>query len=72
MACGAFYLIDLACGTFCFIKNLACGALFSYNIISTRDAFDLKFLIMSTNSLEVKMIPTLILNDHNDIVCTKK
>ena len=36
-----------------------------------RDAFDLKFLIMSTNSLVVKTIPTPILSDRNDIVCTK-
>jgi len=36
------------------------------------DAFDLKFLILSTNSLVVKMIPAPILNDHNDTVCTKQ
>jgi len=73
LACSAFYLIGLACGAFCFIKNLACGVFFSSNLFSflNRDAFDLKFLIMSTNSLVMKMIRTLILNDHNDVVCIK-
>ena len=69
MARDAFYLTGLACGAFCFIKNLTCGAFFSYNFFLNRDAFDLKFLIMSTNPLVVKMIPTPIVNDHNDIVC---
>jgi len=35
------------------------------------DAFDLKFDILSTNSLVVKMIQTPILSDHNDTICTK-
>ena len=30
------------------------------------------FFITSTDSLVVKMIITPILNDHNDIVCTKQ
>jgi len=34
MACGAFYLIGLACGAFCFIKNLACGADFIHTKFS--------------------------------------
>jgi len=74
---GAFYLIGLTsgCGAFFFIKNLACGAFFSYKNLLNRlgDAIDLKFLIMSTNSLEMKleMIPTPILSDRNEIVCTK-
>jgi len=37
-----------------------------------RDAFDLKFLVLSTNSLVVKMTPTPILSDHNKIICTKQ
>jgi len=37
-----------------------------------RHAFDLKFLILSTNSLVVKMIRTPILNDHKDTICTKQ
>jgi len=46
--CVAFYLISLACSAFCFIKNLACGAFFSYKtwIFLNRDAFDLKFIIL--------------------------
>jgi len=72
LACGAFWLISLACGAFCFTKNLACGALFSYFCCSNRDAFDLKIFVLSTNSLVVKMIPTQILSDHNDIICTKQ
>jgi len=71
LACDAFYLISLACTAFCFIKNLACGAYFSYNFFLNQDAFDLKFLIVSTNLLVVKMIPTPILRDRNDTVCTK-
>jgi len=71
MACGTLYLIGLACGAFCFIKNVAYGALFSCKFFLNRDAFDLKFLIMSIKSLVVKMIPTPILRDRNDIVCTK-
>ena len=39
-----------------FIKNLACGAFFSYIFFLNRDEFDLKFLILSTNSFVVKMI----------------
>jgi len=70
LACGAFCFISLACGAFCFIKNLACGTFFPYNFLN-QDAFDLKFFILSTNSLVVKMIPTPILSDHNDTVCTK-
>jgi len=66
MACGAFCLISLACGAFCFIKNLACETFLN------PDAFDLKFLVLSTNSLVVKMILTPILIDHNDIICTKQ
>jgi len=62
----------LPCCAFCLIKNLACGALFSYKFFLNRDDFDLKFLILSTNSLVVKMIPTTILSDHNDKVCTKQ
>jgi len=31
-ACGAFCLISLALGAFCFIENLACGACFSLKI----------------------------------------
>jgi len=72
VACGAFYLIGLACGAFRFIKNLVCGAFFSYKIFLNRDAFDLKFLILFTNSLVVKMIQTPILSDHNDKNCTKQ
>jgi len=71
LACGAFYSIGHACGAFRFIKNLACGAFFSDNFFLNRNAFDLKFLIMSTNSLVVIMIPTPILSDHNDRVFTK-
>jgi len=37
-----------------------------------RDAFDLKFLVLSTNSLVVKIISTLILNNHDDVTCTKQ
>jgi len=37
-----------------------------------RDAFDLKFLVLSTNSLVVKIIPTPILSDHNDKICTEQ
>jgi len=62
--------MSLACGAFRFIENLVCAAFFSYNI--NRDAFDLKFLILSTNSLVVKMISTPILNDHNNTICTKQ
>jgi len=36
------------------------------------DAFDLKFLILSTNLLVVKMIRTPILNNHNGRICTKQ
>jgi len=68
---GAFYLIGLACGAFFVIKNLSCGAFSSYKIFLNQNAFDLKFLIMSTNSLVVEMIPTPILNDRNDTVCTR-
>jgi len=70
--CGAFYLIGLACGTFCFITNLACGTFFPYKIFSNRDAFDLKFLVLSTNPLVMKMIPTATLSDNNDTICTKQ
>jgi len=63
VACGAFSLIGLACGAFCFLENLVYGALFSYEIFLNRHAFDLKFLILSTNSLVVKMNPTPILSD---------
>jgi len=31
-ACGAFCFLSLACGTFFFIENLACGACFSSEI----------------------------------------
>jgi len=72
LACGAFCLIDLACGAFCFTKNLACGAILLYIFGLNWDAFDVKFLFLSTNSLVVKMIPTPILNDHNNIICTKQ
>jgi len=71
-ACGAFCLINLASGAFCFIKNLACGALFSIFFCLNRDKFDLKFFVLSTNSLVAKMIPTPILSDHNDLICTKQ
>jgi len=37
-----------------------------------RDAFDLKFLVLSTNSLVVKMISTPILSDYNNTICTKQ
>jgi len=37
-----------------------------------RDAFDLKFLILSANSLMVKMNWISILSDHNDTICTKQ
>jgi len=37
-----------------------------------RDACDLKSLILCTNSMVVKMIPTPILSDHNDTVCAKQ
>jgi len=59
LACGAFRLISLACGAFCLIINLACSAFFSYFFCLNWDAFDLKFLVLSTNSLVVKMIRTL-------------
>jgi len=36
------------------------------------DACDLKFLILSTTSLVVKMIQTPILNDHNNTICTEQ
>ena len=54
-----------------FLKKLACGAFFSYKNFLNRDAFDLRFLITSTNLIVVKMIPTPILSDRNDIICTK-
>jgi len=72
LACCAFCLINLACGAFCFIKNLACGAFFSYCFCLNRVSFDLKFLVLSTDSLVVKMIPTPILSDHNDLICTNQ
>jgi len=72
LACGAFCLINLAYGAFCFIQNLACGAILSYFSYLNRDAFDLKFFVLSTNSLAVKRIPTSILSDHNDMICTKQ
>ena len=72
LACGAFCLINLACGAIRFIKNLACGAFFSQSFCLNRDAFDLKFLVLSTNLLVVKMIPPPILSDHNDIICSKQ
>jgi len=56
LACGVFGLINLACGAFCFIKNLACGAFFSISFCLNWDAFDLKFLVLSTKSLVVKLI----------------
>jgi len=65
-------LISLACGAFCFIKDLAHGAFFLYEFFLSWDAFDLKFLILSTNSLVVKMRPTPILRDHNDTICAKQ
>ena len=61
-------VISLACGAFCFIKDLAHGAVFPYNFFLNWDAFDLKFLILSTNSLVVKMTPTPILSDDNDTI----
>jgi len=78
LACSAFCLISLACCAFCLI-SLACSA-FSFIKIwpeaqffhLNRDAFDLKFLVLSTNSLVVKMIPTPKLSDHDDIICTKQ
>jgi len=72
LACGAFCLISVACGAFCFIQNLACGTFFHNLFNINRDAFDLKFLALFTNSLVMKMIPTLILTDHNDIISTKQ
>jgi len=55
-----------------FHKNLAFGAFFSYKIFLNRVAFNVKFFIVSTNSLVVKMITIPILSDHNDIICTKQ
>ena len=39
---------------------------------SLGDAFHLKFFILSTNSLVVKMIRTPILSDHNETICSKQ
>jgi len=64
--------MSLACGAFCFIKNLACGAFFHTFFFLNWDAFDLKFLVLSTNSLVVKIILTPILSDYNGTVCTKQ
>ena len=50
------YSKNVACGAFCFIKDLAHGAVFPYKFVLNWDAFDLKFLILSTNSLVVKII----------------
>jgi len=72
MACGGFNFIGLACGAFCFIINLACGAFFSYKIFLNRGAFDMKYPILSANSSVVKTISTPTLSDHNDTVCTKQ
>jgi len=83
LACGAFYWTGLACGTFCsiknlacgtfgFIKNLACSAFFLAIFFLNRDAFNLNFVILSTNSLVMKMIPTPTLSDHNDTICTNQ
>ena len=72
LARGVFCLISLACIAFCFIKNLACGTFFITVFHLKRDAFDFKFLVLSTSTLVVKMIPTPILSDHNDTICTKQ
>ena len=71
-----------------FHENLACGACFPQEIFflimfvclfvclfgfaSFRDAFHLKFLILSTNSLVVKMNQTPILSDLNNTIYTKQ
>ena len=79
LACGAFCLISLACGAFygliffnALIKKLVCGTFSSQFFYLNQDAFDSKFLVLSTNSLVVEMIPTPILSDHNDMICTKQ
>jgi len=53
----AAHQFDKSClWRFFFIKNLACGAFFLYNLFFNRyAAFDLKFLILSTNLLVVKI-----------------
>ena len=53
-------------------KKSGLWRIFIYFFCLNRDAFDLKILVLSTNSLVVKMIPTPILSDHNDIIRTKQ
>ena len=48
-------LINLACGAFCFIKIWP-AAHFFHNFFLNRDAFDLKFRVLSTSSLAVKIM----------------
>jgi len=52
------------------MENLACGAFFPSS--SFGDAFHMKFFILSTDSLVVKMISTPILNNHIGTICTKQ
>ena len=59
LAYGAFCLIDLACGAFCFTKIWPAAHFFHFFCLNW-DAFDLKVLVLSTNSLVVKIIPTPI------------
>jgi len=58
MACGTFCFISLACGTFFSLKFWPAAHAFhvKYSSSSFGHAFFLKFLVLSTNSLVVKMI----------------
>ena len=55
-----------------FLFVQACSAFFQLKIYLIWDAFDLKFLIVSTNSLVVKMIRTPIPSDNNEAICSKR
>ena len=76
LACAAFCLMSLACGAFCFIKNLACGACFSYEIFLNHSGmhfiWSFWFCLPSTKTLVVKIIRTPILCDLNDTIGTKQ
>jgi len=54
-----------------FVKKSGLQRIFFIFFFLNRDAFHLKFLILSTNSLVTKKIRTPILNDHRDTICTK-
>ena len=72
LASGAFCLISLACSAFCFIKNLVCGAFFSYFFAWTAMHLISSFLFCLPIHWWWKWFELSILSDHDDTICTKQ